>query len=44
VKEALLNHHGSFDAGDELGVAAAAVADVDVEVEHPLQVRCPRRG
>ena len=33
----LLNHHRVFDAGDDLDAAAAALAALDVDVEHPLQ-------
>ena len=37
VREDLLNHDRSFDAGDELDAAAAAVAGFDVDLEYALQ-------
>ena len=37
VPEDLLNHHWIFDAGDDLDVAAAVLADLDVGVENALQ-------
>jgi hypothetical protein len=37
VGEDLLDQHRSFDAGDDLDGAAAAVAGLDVDVEYALQ-------
>jgi len=39
VGEDLLNHHRSFDTGDDLDGAAAAVAGLDVDVEYSFQTR-----
>ena len=36
--EELVDHHRIFDAGDDLDDATAAVAGLDVDVEHTLQV------
>ena len=41
VGEDLLDHHRLFDAGDDLDVAAAAVADLYVDVENSLQTQGP---
>jgi hypothetical protein len=37
VGEDLVDHHRIFDAGNDLDVATAALADLDVDVENPLQ-------
>jgi hypothetical protein len=37
VPEDLLDHHRIVDAGDDLNLAAAALAGLDVDIEHPLQ-------
>ena len=42
VREDLLNHNQIFDACDDLDVAAAALADFDIE--HTLQALCSRRS
>ena len=42
VVEDLLKHHQIFDAGDKFDVAAAALADFDIE--HTLEALCPRRS
>jgi len=37
VPEDLINYHWIFDASDDLDVAAAALAGLDVDVENTLQ-------
>ena len=39
VGEYLLDHRGILDAGDDLDVASAIVAGLDVDVEYPLQAQ-----
>ena len=42
--EDLLDHHGSFDASDDLDVARAAIAALDVDVKNALQALRPGHG
>ena len=44
VGEDLLDHDRVFDTSNDLDVAAAAFADLDVDVENALQALCPSHG
>ncbi len=44
VPEDLINYHWIFDAGDDLDVAAAVLAGLDVDVENALEPLRPAHG
>ena len=44
VFEHLLNHLGSFDAGNDFNLAAAVFADLDVDIKDTLETLYPSHG
>ena len=44
VIEDFLDDHRVFDTGDDFHGAAARLADLDVDVEYPLEALRPRHG